>query len=293
MNLSDRIYLAVHLALTVLVCMRYPQIARWPWYVAWNLLAMAAILALARKQNDGQLWEFAHDWLPAFFFITVFEEASFLSLTLRGVWQNPYLVAWEAALFATPPAEWLHRCSSRWFRELLEFGYFTFYPLYPAVAGALWAWRRRARFAGVFRRMTDSLSLGYAICYSTYLLFPTRSPSHNVGYSPAALPSPPSAGPFHFLVSLIQSNAGVHGNAFPSGHIMLAFLVLVFVLRYFPRVAPWLLACNLLMCAGAVYDGYHYPIDVIAGAILGVVVGVLFLGPKQLGSPGPRRLVRR
>ena len=276
MNLTDRLYLAVHLALTVLVCARYPHVAHAPWYLVWNLLAMAGVLVLARKQHDGPFWEFAHDWLPALFFITVFEEVSFLSLALRDAWQNPQLVAWDSALFAVPPAEWLRRCSSPWFRELLEFGYFTFYPLYPAVAGVLWAWRRRAGFAGAFRRLTDGLSVGYVVCYAAYLLFPTRSPSHNVGHD-AALGSAQSSGPFHFLVELIQNSAGVHGNAFPSGHIMLAFVVLVFVFRYFPRLAPWLLVCNLLMCVGAVYDGYHYSIDVVGGALLGILVGALFL----------------
>jgi membrane-associated phospholipid phosphatase len=283
MNLTDRIYLAVHMALTVLVCARSSQVAHWPWYVSWNVVAMAAIVVLTRKRAEGPYWEFAHDWLPGLFFITVFEEVSFLSLGLRGAWQNGSLVAWEAALFAAPPAEWLRRYSSWWWRELLEFGYFSFYPLYPAVAGVLWAWRRRARYAGAFRRMTDGLSVGYAVCYATYLLFPTRSPSHNVGQAAAALPAQ-SSGPFHHLVSFIQNTAGVHGNAFPSGHIMLGFAVLVFVVRYFPWLAPWLLLCNLLMCAGAVYDGYHYAIDVAAGAVLGVAVGAAFLGRRVTGD---------
>ena len=284
MNLTDRIYLTVHLALTVLVCARSAQVAHWPWYVAWNVMAMAAILVLARKQREGPCWEFVHDWLPAFFFITVFEQVSFLSLGLRGAWQNAHLVSWEAALFAVPPAEWLHRYSSPWFRELLEFGYFSFYPLYPAVAGVLWAWRHRARYAGAFRRMTDGLSVGYAVCYATYLLFPTRSPSHNVGLGTSALPAVESSGPFHFLVGLIQNNAGVHGNAFPSGHIMLGFAVLVFVVRHFPRLAPWLAVCVLLMSVCAVYDGYHYAIDVLAGALLGVVVGAGFVGERVTGD---------
>jgi membrane-associated phospholipid phosphatase len=68
----------------------------------------------------------------------------------------------------------------------------------------------------------------------------------------------------------------VHGNAFPSAHIMLAFTVLVFVVRYFPRYASWVAVCVLLMCVGAVYDGYHYGVDVIAGAVLGTVVGAVF-----------------
>ena len=276
MNLTDRIYLAVHFALTLLICVRFAQVEHGPWYLAWNVVAIAAIPFLARKRNDGPLWDFAHDWLPLLLFTSVFEEVSFLSLSLRGAWQNPTLIAWESALFAVPPGVWLRGYTARWFTELLDFGYFTFFPLYPAVAGVLWAWRRRPRFSGAFRRLTDSLSVGYAVCYSVYLLFPTRSPSDNISLT-SATKANGAGGPFRALVRLVQAHAGVHGNAFPSAHIMLAFVVLVFVFRYLPRLAPWLLACVLLMCVGAVYDGYHYTIDVLAGGMLGVVVGALFV----------------
>jgi membrane-associated phospholipid phosphatase len=279
-NLTDRIFFVVLLALTVLVCARYPSVPCWPRYVAWDLTAMAAILVFARRQSNGWLWEFVHDWLPAIFFFTVFEEVSFLSLALRGAWQNSYLVAWESALFAVPPAEWLHRFSSTWISELLEFGYLSFYPLYPVVAGLLWLWRREPGYAGGFRHLTDGLSIGYAVCYVTYLLFPTRSPSHNLEQTASVATAPPT-GFFHSMVGWLQNNAGVHGNAFPSAHIMLAFTVLVFVVRYFPRCAPWLLVCVLLMCVGAVYDGYHYAVDVIAGAVLGMAVGVMLVGRRQ------------
>jgi membrane-associated phospholipid phosphatase len=282
MNLTDRIYVAVHVALTMLICARYGVVAHWWWYVAWNAIAIAAILLLARKRSDGTAWEFAHDWLPAILFITVFEEVSFLSLALRGAWQNQVLIGWEAALFAAPPGEWLRRYSSLWFSELLEFGYLSFYPLYPAFGGVLWAWRNRAGFSGGFRRMTDALSVGYVVCYAIYLLFPTRSPSHHVGVETGAASS--SGGLFHFLVRFVQGGAGVHGNAFPSAHIMLAAVVLVFVFRYFRRVAPWIAACVVLMCAGAVYDRYHYALDVIAGAGIGLVLGWAFVKPSRVAN---------
>ena len=107
------------------------------------------------------------------------------------------------------------------------------------------------------------------------MLFPTRSPFHNVGIDTGTANS--SSGPFHFFVRLVQRNAGVHGNAFPSAHVMLAVVVLVFAWRYLPRAAPWILVCMLLMCAGAVYDGYHYALDVIAGAAIGLFVGAAFV----------------
>ena len=49
LNLTDRIYVAVHVALTVLVCAALPARAHWPWYVAWNLCAIAVDPA-ARSQ---------------------------------------------------------------------------------------------------------------------------------------------------------------------------------------------------------------------------------------------------
>lgn len=271
MNLADRIFLATHLALTLLVCVRHGQVPGWPAYVIYNLIAIAAILWLARKSSSGKGWEFAHDWLPAIFFVTVFEEVSFLSLTLRGGWQNGVIIGLEARLLGALPLEWMHAHASAWLLGFLEFGYFAFYPLYPTVGGLFWAWRDRSGFLGAFRRLTDTLSVGYAICYAAFLVFPTQSPANRLGVQQVGSEH---GGVFQSLVRLIQNHAGVHGNAFPSAHIMLAFVVLMFAYAYLPRIAPWLLFPVLFMCAGAVYDGYHYTTDVVAGAGLGIALGL-------------------
>ncbi len=283
MNLTDRIYVAVHIALTVLVCSRYHRVEHWTWYVAWNLCALAVILVLARKRRDPAGWEFVHDWLPAVFFVTVFEEVSYLSLSLRGGWQNVHVIAFESLWFAVPPTLWMHRQAAPWLDQFLEFGYFAFYLLYPVVGGLFWIWRERPPFANAFRRLTDALSVGYLICYATYLLFPTRSPANTQGVQQFG---GATGGLFQSLVGLVQNHAGVHGNAFPSAHILLVFVVLVFAYRFLPRLAPWLLFPVLLMCVGAVYDGYHYATDVVAGALLGIVLGLMFV---RRGTPIPYR----
>jgi membrane-associated phospholipid phosphatase len=268
----------VHAALTVLVCARYQRVQHWPLYVAWNLCAIAAILLLTRKRRKAGVWEFAHDWLPAIFFISVFEEISYLSLSLRGDWQSAHIVAFESLWFAVPPALWMHQRAAAWLVQFLEFGYFVFYPLYPIVGGLLWVWRERQPFTKAFRRLTDALSVGYLICYATYLLFPTRSPANSIGVQQFG---GAQRGMFQALVQLIQNHAGVHGNAFPSAHIMLAFVVLIFAYRFLPRLAPWLLFPVVLMCFGAVYDGYHYASDVMVGAAMGIVVGLTFAGREM------------
>jgi membrane-associated phospholipid phosphatase len=274
MNLTDLIYVVVHVVLTALLCVRHDRVEHWPGYVLWNVCAIAAIVVLARKQGDGRGWRFAHDWLPALLFITAFEEVSFMALAIRAGWQNEYLIAFESRLFPVPPMEWMHQHATDWLVEFLEFGYFAFYPLYPVVGGLFWAWSGRPPFAGAYRRLTDALSVGYVICYATYLLFPTRSPANLAGVQQIGSAHP---GLFQHLVRGIQNNAGVHGNAFPSAHIMLAFVVLIFAYRYPSKVGPWLLFPILLMCVGAVYDGYHYASDVVAGAMVGTVVAMVFL----------------
>jgi membrane-associated phospholipid phosphatase len=272
MNRTDRIYLVVHVVLTLLVCVQHARVPHWPAYVVWNLCAIAAIVLLARKCGDSVGWEFAHDWLPLVLFTTVFEEVSFLSLAIRSDWQNHYILALESWMFGVSPMEWMHAHARSWLIEFLEFGYFAFYPLYPIVGGLFWAWRERAAFAGAFRKLTDCLSVGYVICYATYLLFPTQSPANRAGVQQIGSAH---GGIFQHLVRMVQNHAGVHGNAFPSSHIMLTFVVLMFAYRFLPRAASWLLIPILLMCVGAVYDGYHYASDVIAGGLIGIIPGCI------------------
>lgn len=285
MNLSDRIYLWVHIALGALVCVRFRQISHWQMHFIYDWVAIGTLVLLVRKRKDGVIWEFAHDWLPLVFFLCVFEQASFLSLAIRSDWQNLRLVTFEYRLLKVPPILWLHQRARSFVVQAFEFGYFAYYPLYPAIGGLFWAWRKRERYRGAFRTMTDALSVGYVVCYVIYLLFPTQSPANRIGMQ--QLPS--VGGPFHSMIRFIQDHAGVHGNAFPSAHIMMAFVILAFAFRFLPPAAPLLAIPVGLMCFGAVYDGYHYASDVVVGAVLGIVVAAVFLSRREMrpGVQGP------
>ncbi len=50
---------------------------------------------------------------------------------------------------------------------------------------------------------------------------------------------------------------------------MASVVALLAAARWRPRLARWLAAPVLLMCVGAVYDGYHYASDIVAGALVG------------------------
>jgi len=70
----------------------------------------------------------------------------------------------------------------------------------------------------------------------------------------------------------------VHSSSFPAGHAATAFAgatVLTYVAR---RAAPVLYAFAALIGFSRVYDGVHYPTDVLAGAAIGVTVGLAAIG---------------
>ena len=73
---------------------------------------------------------------------------------------------------------------------------------------------------------------------------------------------------------ILRGKAAAHGLSFPSGHAMVVFAIAALVAPYFIRwwkVLPWALAAAV--CLSRVYLGAHFPLDVAAGAGLGMFIG--------------------
>src|SRR5690242_15165173 len=66
----------------------------------------------------------------------------------------------------------------------------------------------------------------------------------------------------------------VHSSSFPAGHAATAFAGATLLAFLAPRLAPAFVALAALIAWSRVYDGVHYPSDVLAGAVLGALVGV-------------------
>jgi undecaprenyl-diphosphatase len=67
----------------------------------------------------------------------------------------------------------------------------------------------------------------------------------------------------------------VHSTSFPAGHAATAFAGATLLSYVAPRAAPALIALALLIGFSRVYVGVHYPSDVLAGAAIGVLVGLV------------------
>ena len=84
-----------------------------------------------------------------------------------------------------------------------------------------------------------------------------------------------AASRLHRLASHVVKNATTGVNTFPSGHVAVTLAVAFGVMSSLPAAGAVLLVCAVSIAVGCVVGRYHYTMDVLAGAALGLGVCAL------------------
>jgi undecaprenyl-diphosphatase len=80
-----------------------------------------------------------------------------------------------------------------------------------------------------------------------------------------------------------------HSHSFPSGHTAMSFAAATVLTALVPRAAPAFVVLALAIGYSRIYVGVHWPLDVIAGAVLGVATALLLLAAARRRSVRLRR----
>jgi undecaprenyl-diphosphatase len=88
-----------------------------------------------------------------------------------------------------------------------------------------------------------------------------------------------------------QLGPSLETHSFPSGHAASAFAGAVALSAYAPRGRPVFYALAALIAFSRLYNGVHYPTDVIAGALVGATVSLLLLRRVRRATTAPPLLV--
>lgn len=80
--------------------------------------------------------------------------------------------------------------------------------------------------------------------------------------------------PFEAGIDAIQ-RSGAGGFSFPSNHAVNMFCTAFFLSSFFPKGRWVFISIAFLVAYSRVYNGVHYPLDVICGGMLGSFCGIL------------------
>jgi membrane-associated phospholipid phosphatase len=87
--------------------------------------------------------------------------------------------------------------------------------------------------------------------------------------------------------AILRIGKGNPLGSMPSAHAMNMSLIATVCTWYYRRVGPWVILVALGVAWSRVYNGVHYPSDVLVGISAGVSVGLLTLwGAEQLWRLG-------
>ena len=88
--------------------------------------------------------------------------------------------------------------------------------------------------------------------------------------------------PFEVLeeVNRLISHSGM--ESFPSGHAVFFFALSTALVLYNKKLGVFLFTSSVLMSLARVTAGLHWPSDVLAGASLGIIIGVAFYSVSAL-----------
>ncbi len=203
-----------------------------------------------------------------------------------ALWDGHYfdgvVQGWEQGVFGHQPSMTL---AARWpslaLSEILHGAYLAYYPVIYGVPAVLYFQGR----LDAFRDTLFALMLSFVLAYLVFIVFPVQGPRY-------LFPSPGGAladGQLYRLTHAILEGGSSQGAAFPSSHAAVAVVQVVNARRHLRRATPFLVLITAGICVGAVFGGFHYGVDMVAGVALGLLAaGVAPALRRRLGMEGVR-----
>ena len=218
-------------------------------------------------------------WAPLLTLLFLYSELPLLIEAVgHGRLFDMKVIQWERAIFGGQPSvEWAARWQSRTASELLHGAYLSYYAIIFSVPVALFLAARRADLSeGVF-----VLMLTFVACLVCYIVFPVAGPRY-LWQSPATATGGWTRSAAVWLLEARSSR----GTAFPSSHVAVSVTQSILAMKYFGARGLIVVLPTLGLALGAVYGGFHYAIDVLAGVLFGALLTVAGLQRARLGPLG-------
>ncbi len=242
--------------------------------VALNAVTVATMVALSRGVRQPRWLATARDLLPALLILVAYRESGLLLKPDPSHRLDYLFIPWDRLLLKNAAVQAVLYLGAPWLQHYLEFAYLLCYPLVPLGVAAIYFASQRAKLnapaAPPGRRALDDfwapVLLATLFCYAVYPFFPLTPP--RVLFRD--LPGPhiePLLRKWNFW---LLDHYSVQACIFPSGHVAAVTAVALAVRKHAPRVGALFLFLAASIAVATVYGRYHYAVDAVAGALVGV-----------------------
>jgi membrane-associated phospholipid phosphatase len=274
LNPTDKVAITYLIVIALLIVIFSYRIEWWGLFLALHSILITLVILLARTSRPVSpsppltVASFFRAWYPIALVPITYKELSYLIPRIHPRDFDSALAAIDYRIFGVHPTVWLERFTWPALTEFLQLTYSTYYFL-PVILGAV-LWRKG--WIDRFHLCVFALVFGFYLSYLGYIAVPAIGPRFLP--SIVAAQTEPLMGVlfFHAIRDTLDRAEGITRDCFPSGHTEVTLLVLYYANRFHRRTFWWLLPFASGIIISTVYLRYHYVIDVIAGAILAVVV---------------------
>lgn len=227
--------------------------------VAAYTAILVAIAAVSRAQRRELV--LLRDWMPLLLLPVLY---AVIPTTALGT--GPFDSAIQnidRSLFGGDVAHTLAgSIPSRALSEVLHAAYLSYYLIIYVPPFLMYA---RGGATEEFRRTVLAFTIAMTACFAIFWVFPVVGPRY-LWSGPPGIPD----GVFRRAALALLQGGSARGTAFPSSHQAIALVMSLSSMHWSRRAGTVLLVLTLLLGVGAVYGGFHYATDMVAGAVVGV-----------------------
>jgi membrane-associated phospholipid phosphatase len=206
------------------------------------------------------------DVLPYPFSLLCYREAGWLASAVVPHDLESRWIVWDRVVLDAWHGRAAIECLGAVIPTVLEAAYLSVYIIGPLALGSLYFFQRREEAD----RLWTAFLMGLMLSYVQFPFWPSEPPR-------TVFPGQDSPGfvtPLRTLNLFLVGNYGIHSSVFPSAHVSGAMSGALLLRRQMPErrwVGNALLILAVLIAVATVYGRYHYVVDAVAGAAVGVV----------------------
>jgi len=209
------------------------------------------------------------DLLPLFAAPALYGEIPTLIAAAKTVYHDASIQSIELALFGAQAARvFAASVPNLALSEVLHAGYLAYYPVIFFPPLLLYVRGNRRGYLETVAALTAT----YLVCWLIFVVMPVEGPRYQWGPAAAA-----PHGPMQQFANMVLARGSSRGAAFPSSHMAVMVAQALMALRWQRRIGLVVSFVAALVGLGAVYGGFHYATDIVAGAVLGSLIAGLCL----------------